>query len=97
MTQTKKSYLNAFEKASKTSYFQDFRNLSPALPFKARNPFSGATVELNALEATIYEFCMQWYSRYEYGDDTECPVSTYDNMRYYFLSLNSNAYMELLD
>ena len=97
MTQTKKSYLNAFEKASKTSYFQDYRNLSPALPFKARNPFSGAIVELNALEATIYEFCMQWYQRYEYGDSTETPVSVYDNMRYYLMSINSNAYMELLD
>lgn len=97
MTQTKKSYLNAFEKASKTSYFKDYRNAGVELTLTARNPFSGAIVELNALEATIYEFCMQWYSRYEYGDNTEAPVSVYDNMRYYLLSINQRAYMDLLD
>lgn len=97
MAQTKKSYLNAFEKASKTSYFKDYRNAYPALDHEGTNPFSGVTVKLNALEATIYEFCMRWYARYEQGMDTECPVSTYDNMRYYFLSLNPHAYMELLD
>lgn len=97
MAQTKKSYLNAFEKASKTSYFKDYRNLVPSGPFYATNRFSEVTVELNALEATIYEFCMQWYIRYEYGDNTETPVSVYDNMRYYLMSINSRAYMDLLD
>lgn len=97
MAQTKKSYLNAFEKASKTSYFKDYRNAFPVLDFEGRNRFSGVTVKLNALEATIYEFCMQWYQRYEYGDNTETPVSVYDNMRYYLMSINSRAYMDLLD
>lgn len=94
---TKKSYLNAFEKASKTSYFKDYRNSGVELLHEATNPFSGVTVQLNDLEATIYEFCMRWYARYEQGMDTECPVSTYDNMRYYFLDLNARAYMDLLD
>jgi len=96
----KKSYLNAFEKASKTSYFYDWRTapgVTPESRLPARNPFSGVEVPLNPLEATIYDFCLQWYSRYETGANTECPISTYDNMRYYLLALNSNAYMELLD
>ena len=96
----KKSYLNAFEKASKTSYFYDWRT-APGVTeescLTAVNPFSGVKVLLDPLEATIYDFCVQWYSRYEEGADTECPVSTYDNMRYYLLYLNQDAYMDLLD
>ena len=93
----KKSYLNALAKASTTSYFKDYRNAYPELDHEATNPFSGVTVKLNALEATIYEFCKRWYARYEAGVNTEVPVSTFDNMRYYLLTLNSHAYMELLD
>ncbi len=94
---TKKSYLNAFEKASKTSYFRDYRTDDPTFTREESNPFSGVTIKLNGLEATIYEFCMRWYARYENGMKTEVPVSVFDNMRYYLLDLNPHAYMELLD
>lgn len=93
MAQTKKSYLNAYDKAKTTSYFVEVSEGK----YIARNPFTRVEVELNALEYTIYRFCMMWYARYERGMDTECPVSTYDNMRYYLLDLNYHAYMELLD
>lgn len=91
----KKSYLNAFDKASKTAYFEDFRE--DVGHRRYRNPFSGVWVELDPLESTIYNFCVEWYARYESGDETETPVSVYDNMRYYLLALNSKAYMDLLD
>lgn len=92
----KKSFLSAFKKASRTTYFKDLRKFE-GRTFEETSRFTGITVELNPLEATIYGFCLDWYTRYEQGMDTECPVSTYDNMRYYFLSLNPMAYMELLD
>ena len=94
---TKKSYLNAFEKASTTSYFKDYTKSNPNGTFIRENRFGGAICKLNALEATIYDFCNAWYMRYERGMNTEAPVQTFDNMRYYFLSLNQRAYMDLLD
>ena len=93
MAQTKKSYLNAYDKAKTTSYFVEV----PEGKYIARNPFTRVEVELNALEYTIYRFCMMWYARYERGLSTETPVQTFDNMRYYLMALNVNAYMELLD
>lgn len=92
----RKSFLSAFDRASKTTYFKDLRKLE-GKTFEETSPSSGETVELNALEATIYEFCLNWYKRYEQGRDCEVPVSTYDNMRNYLLFLNVRAYMELLD
>ena len=94
---TKKSYLNALAKASTTSYFVDYTKSNPTGTYLRQNPFSTVTCKLNALEATIYDFCLSWYQRYESGMNTEVPVSTYDNMRYYLLDLNVRAYMDLLD
>lgn len=95
----KKSFLNAFEKASKTSYFEDYSKCTADFIGIARNPFSGVKVELNGLEYTIWQWCTRWYSRYELHGvaGTEAPIQTYDNMRYYLLSLNARAYMDLLD
>ena len=89
------SYQEEFEKASRTTYFKDYKKY-PEYGL-AINPVSGNTLKLNPLEMTIYSFCMGWYARYESGVDTEEPTSTYDIMRFYFLSLNPNAYFELLD
>ena len=93
MAKIMKSYTNAFNKASKTSYFRTFEEGQ----YVAKNPFSGAEFVLNALELSIYDFCIEWYKRYEQGDYTEVPVQTYDNMRYYFMALKPAAYMALLD
>jgi len=93
-----KSLTNAFDKArAKASYFEDFSDAGEDEIFVATNPWSGAEVILNGLEYTIYNFCTEWYKRYSSRKETEVPVQTYDNMRYYLLHLNSNAYMELLD
>ena len=86
----RKSFLSAFDRASKTTYFKDLRKLE-GKTFEETSPSSGETVELNALEATIYEFCLNWYKRYEQGRDCEVPVSTYDKMRNYLLFLNVRA------
>ena len=63
----------------------------------AQNPFTGVTVDLNALEMTVYNFCSDWYSRYSYGSDTQVPLTIYDRMKYFLLDLNASAYMDLLD
>lgn len=94
-TNIKKSYTNAYEKAKTTSYFYELPQSEEG--YTRSNPFSGAEVELSALEATIYDFCQNWYSRYSYGMKTEVPVSTFDNMRYYLMALNPSAYYALLD
>ncbi len=88
----KKSFENALAKARTTSYFVEY-----SADGVATNPWSGVRVALNSQELTIYSWCRRWYDRYESGRPTEVTVSTYDNMRYLFLSLNQNAYMELLD
>jgi len=87
----KAGFMRGFKKAQETSYFKLFD--APAI---GRNPFSGVEVELNALEATIYHFCLEWYKRYEYGE-MDVPIQTYDDMKYFLLELNSNAYFDLLD
>lgn len=92
MAAIKKSFQNAFDKASLTSYWK-----TESVSGVGVNPFSGVSVQLSPLELTIYNWCTRWYRRYESGSNTEVPVSTYDNMRYYFLALNSRAYMDLLD
>lgn len=63
----------------------------------ARNPFSGAEIELTALEMTIYKFCYRWYSRYSTRSNTEVPLTTHDWMKYLLAAINSDAYMTLLD
>jgi len=96
----KRGSMRGFKKAQTTSYWKLFENRSIA-----KNPFSGVTVELDALEATIYAFCVNWYSRYDRacyaGADittiAEVPVQCYDDMKYFLLELNPDAYMDLID
>jgi hypothetical protein len=87
----KKSFENALAKAKQTPIWKEYTE-----PGIARNPFSGVEVELNPLELSIYNWCMRWYRNYEYGT-LITPTQTYDNMRYLFCELNSNAYYDLLD
>jgi len=62
-----------------------------------QNPYSGVKVELNALELTIYEFCLNWYNRYDSGWATESPIQCVNDMKYLLLDLNPDAYFDLLD
>jgi hypothetical protein len=88
----KRGSMRGFKKAQNTSYWLFIGN-----DVIARNPFSGVEVALNSLEATIYGWCVDWYSRYERNVETEAPIQTYDDMKYCLLELNSNAYMDLID
>jgi len=63
----------------------------------AQNPFSGVKVALTPLEATIYAFCIMWYRQYERGNSQNAPIQTYDDMKYFLLEINPQAYYDLLD
>jgi hypothetical protein len=89
----KRGFMRGMRKAQETSYFK----LLDGSEYIARNPFSGTEVILNALEMTIYNFCLVWYFFYERGLPTQAPVQTYDDMKYFLLELNSDAYYDLLD
>jgi hypothetical protein len=56
---------------------------------------SGVSVFLNSLEGTIYNFCIAWYIRFEQG--TEDNRQLFDDMKMFLLSLNTNAYYDLID
>jgi hypothetical protein len=92
----KASFMNAWRKAEKTSYWRVVTE-----PCLGRNLTCGYTAELTPLEATIYAWVMGWALRYErYGFNREllgAPVQAFDSMRYFFRSLNEEAYMDLLD
>lgn len=88
----KAGFVRGWRKAEKTSYWQKFSQGGIAT-----NPFSGVEVALNSLEMTIYSFCLNWYKRYERGIDAEAPIQTYDDMKYFLLEINPNAYFDLLD
>ena len=87
----KRSSMRGFKKAQETPVFMLMKN-----PVLGRNPFSGAEVELNPLEGTIYHFCIMWYRNYE-RHNIITPIQTYDDMKYFLLEINPDAYMELLD
>jgi hypothetical protein len=65
-------------------------------PQDAQNPFSGVVVNLTAFEASVYNWCLNWYARYERGIVAP-PIQTYDDMKYLLLELNPDAYMDLID
>jgi hypothetical protein len=91
----KRGSMRGFRKAQETSYFQ---LMNQNYPFY--NPFSYVVVDLNPLEWTIYAFCLEWYKRYSKTCDTkhtEVPIQTYDDMKYFLLEINPQAYMDLLD
>jgi hypothetical protein len=87
----KAGYVRGWRKAEKTPYFHLFKT-----PQVAQNPFTGVQVQLTAIEATIYRFCVEWYARYSYGR-MDVPIQTYDDMKYFLLDLNPSAYYDLLD
>lgn len=86
----KRGSMRGFRKAQEKSYFflYDHDTL-------AENPFSGVSVTLNGLEATIYDFCIKWYRRWEKGQEN--VIQIYDDMKYFLLELNPQAYNDLLD
>jgi len=87
----KAGFVRGWRKAEKASYFSLFN-----APCTFANPFSGIMVKLNPLESTIFSFCLQWYKRYERGN-ADIPIQTYDDMKYFLMDLNPDAYYDLLD
>lgn len=87
----KAGFVRGWRKAEKASYFIVFPN-----DHFFTNPFSEVRVRLNPLESTIYNFCLQWYHQYERGD-LSIPIQTYDDMKYFLMDLNPDAYYDLLD
>lgn len=85
----KAGFVRGWRKAEKLPYFE----IVPA--GVEVNPFTGVQVGLNSLERTIVRFCMNWYKRYSYGYDS--VIQVYDDMKYFLLDINSDAYYELLD
>ena len=89
----KRSFMRGIRKAQETSYWHEFKDAGTV-----ENPFGGS-VELNPLERTIAKWCQNWY----YNDysrnpmNTQVPIQTYDDMKYFLLSLNPQAYSKLLD
>lgn len=57
---------------------------------KVTNPYSGATVELNNIELSVYDFIMGVAALGIYHKD-------FDRARYWFAAVNPSAYMQLLD
>lgn len=86
-----RSKLNALLKAQATPFWH-LRTTNAI----RQNPFSGVKVELTPFEASVYDWCIEWYRRYNAGQ-MPTPVSVFDNMRYLFMELNTNAYYDLLD
>ena len=87
----KAGFVRGWRKAEKAPYFT---RVNHDCIFS--NPFSGVQVRLNPLESTIYSFCLQWYKLYERGR-ADLPIQTYDDMKYFLMDLNADAYYDLLD
>ena len=64
--------------------------------FVARNPFSGAEVQMNRFMANLYRLVMQKYSDYERGVGGN-TVQQYDRLKMLLCHFDSNAYMQLID
>lgn len=59
------------------------------------NPYSGKTVTLSPLLASLYDFIISSYNRGLVGP--VIPVSVWDRARYLFNRLNPDAYYDLID
>ena len=94
--EVKRSFMRGLKKAQKTAYWFDYSKSNPDFVFITQNVFGGDDVFLNALEYSIYKWVMTWQERYSIGSLTT-PIQAFDDMRYFFMSLNRQAYMELLD
>jgi hypothetical protein len=86
----KRGSMRGFRKAQEKAYFKLYDR-----DCEVTNPFSGAIVLLNGLEATIYSFCVRWMLRYEQGGEN--VIQVYDDMKYFMLEINPNAYRDLID
>jgi len=90
----KRGFMRGLRKAQKTSYWHEYTTKG-----KAQNPFTKVWVELSPLEWSIATWCQTWYYC-DYAQNpskTQAPIQAYDDMKYFLLELNSNAYYELLD
>jgi len=83
--------LRDINKAMTASYWKLFSGAGIG-----RNPITQVEIPLNAFELSIYNFCINWYARYERGD-MSLPIQVFDSMKYLLLDINPDAYMDLLD
>jgi hypothetical protein len=92
----KAGYMRGLRKAQETDYWNLIRGDSK---WMAQNPFSGVRMELDPLEATIYQWLRRWYARYEKGGAVMAgaPIQTYDDVKYLLLEINNEAYYNLID
>jgi hypothetical protein len=93
----KRGSMRGIRKAQKTLYWKDLTREKASVEFEVRNPFSDVSVRLNPLEYSIYRWVTEWYRRYSYNTETLAPLQAYDDMKYFLLELNSQAYMDLID
>ena len=87
----KAGFMRGLRNAQKTSYWF-LLNAGTGM-----NWCSGVEVELNDIERSVFNWCYNWYARYESGRNPETPIQTFDDMKYGLLELNPDAYMKLLD
>jgi len=92
----KRGFIRGLKKAQNTSYWHEYKTEG-----KARNPFSGEEITLNPLEWSIVTWCQTWYYndyfRNMHTGKFEAPIQAFDDMKYFLLSLNREAYNNLLD
>lgn len=82
--------MRGFRKAQVKPYFRLYNE-----DCMAQNPLSGRSIKLNGLEATLYDFCMRWYMRFERGEESNRQL--FDDMKYFLMEINSDAYYTLID
>lgn len=73
----------------------DLTKKDEPVAYEAENPFSGVTVQLNPLGAQLYQLTLQKYRDIERGLSKN--VAEYDRLKYLFLKLFPDAYMDLID
>jgi hypothetical protein len=64
---------------------------------KVKNPFSGETYELNALELSLYDFIIGSQMVFGQFQATDKQIKDFDKALYWFRVNNPQAYMVLLD
>tara|TARA_R100000656_G_scaffold1836_1_gene3350 strand:+ start:594 stop:860 length:267 start_codon:yes stop_codon:yes gene_type:complete len=62
-----------------------------------RNPFSGETYELNAIELSLYDFIIGSQMVFSQFEATRKQIVDFDKALYWFRVNNPKAYMVLLD
>jgi len=62
-----------------------------------RNPFSGETYELNAIELSLYDFIIGSQMVFSQFEATKKQIVDFDKALYWFRVNNPQAYMVLLD